>query len=220
VYKNSWFDGYFYAYGSGNNEGSYANVAARYGAVCDTDTNPSHNFVEAWAMVAGRDTQGYVQTGYTRGYNQCTVLFGQVRQNDTFTPQSKYGTSCIATDGTTYGFGERYGPTCGCEYAKINGNVWMTTSWNPYSYWATPFAPEFFGEATYRESDMPGNAANPTSFTGLQGQDASTDNFYNIGCNVLTKQNDWLANRGDGESWYDRITSCPSFNIYTDVAGH
>jgi hypothetical protein len=97
--------------------------------------------------------------------------------------------------------------------------VWTTTSWNPFSYWSYPFDPEFFGEATYRESDMPGNSASPTNFSSLQGQNGNNNNFYSYGC-ILTKKNDEIGfTRGDGEAWYDTITSCPSFKIYTDTAG-
>jgi hypothetical protein len=36
----------------------------------------------------------------------------------------------------------------------------------------------------------------------------------------MTKKNDEIGfNRSDGEAWYDRLTSCPSFKIYTDEAG-
>lgn len=216
--RNFWFDGYQRAYNQGTNEGAFANISARDGAFCAT-VGSDTNYGSVWAMIAGADTQGYVQSGLFHRYGGCVLVFGQVRQNDSYSPRSKFGTSCISTDGTVRGFGEQYGPGCGCEYAKIDGNVWMTTSWDPYAYWAAPFAPIFMGEQQFRESDMPGDAASPTDFTKLQGQHMSDDAFYDFGCNLLQKRNDWLANRSDGQSWYDRITVCPSFTIYTDVAG-
>ncbi len=76
----------------------------------------------------------------------------------------------------------------------------------------------YFGEATYLESDMPGNSASPTNFSSLEGQNGSNNNFYNYGC-ILSKLNNGSARRADGEAWYDTPTSCPSFNIYTDTAG-
>lgn len=218
TFKNSYFDGYTGNYNEGTAEGSYATMQTQYGAVCDTDTDPSHNFTTAWTMIASPTVGGYVQSGFFRGYDQCMVYFAETRQTGSADPQAKFGTSCIATNGSTHGYAEQYGSGCGCEYAKIDGTVWMTTSWDPYTYWAYPFIPEFSGEATYLESDMPGNAANPTNFAHLQEQDSSSNDFSNLGCG-LAKINDGSATRSDGEAWFNVITSCPAFQIYTDTAG-
>ena len=219
TFKNSWFDGYSGYLQQGTAEGSYATIQTRYGAVCDTDTNSEHNFTTAWAMIASdNNLGGYVQSGFLRGYNQCMVYFAETRRTSSYPFDSKFGTSCIATDGSTHGYAEPYGSGCGCEYAKIDGTVWMTTSWNPFQYWAYPFVPQFFGEATYLESDMPGNSASPTNFAHLQQQNSSDNQFSNLGCN-LAKSNDGSATRTDGEAWYNQTTSCPAFRIYTDTAG-
>jgi hypothetical protein len=221
TFKNSYFDGYWNnGQGQGSTEGDYGVLQTRYGAVCDTNQNPGTNFTTAWVMIApGQPNGGYVQSGFFRGYNQCTVFFAETRISNSYGVSGKFGTSCIPTDGSSHGYAEQYGAGCGCEYAKIDGTVWMTTSWNPFVYWSYPFDPLFFGEATYLESDMPGNSATPTNFSSLQGQNGNNNNFYNYGC-IFTPLNNGTATRADGEAWYDTLTSCPSFKIYTDTAGH
>jgi hypothetical protein len=146
TFRNSYFDGYYYGSGQGATEGDYAVLQTRYGAVCDTNTNPATTFTTAWAMIApGTYNGGYVQSGFFCGYNQCTVFFAETRINNSNGVSGKFGTSCIATDGTSHGYAEQYGSGCGCEYAKIDGTVWMTTAWNPFTYWSYPFDPEYFG---------------------------------------------------------------------------
>lgn len=221
TYKNSWFAGYGGTVGQGATEGAYAALTTRAGAACGSDHNGRHNAVSSWALIgSGSNNGGYVQSGFQAGYGMCFTYFAQTHKNNSSGAQTKYS-GCIATDGSTHGYAEQYGSGCGCEYAKIDGRVFMTTSFNPYSYWGYPFTPQFFGEANYRESDMPGNAGAPTDFGSLEGQNGSNNNFYSLACNgYLTKGNDGAATRSDGKAWYDRTTTCPAFKIYTDVAGH
>jgi hypothetical protein len=111
--------------------------------------------------------------------------------------------------------------SCNCVHSNIDGNVEIATTFNPFSAWMWPFSPQFFGEARYKQNDMPGNSSNPTYFTNPQYQSTTNDNFYGYGCNTLAKHNDLAGyTRSDGESWYDQVTSnCPNFKIYTDAAG-
>lgn len=221
TYKNSWFAGYSGTVGQGASEGAYATITRRVGAACGSDHSQTHNAVSTWALIgSGSNNGGYVQSGTQAGYGQCLTYFAQTHRSNSYTPQTKYG-GCISADGSRHGYSQQYGAGCHCEYAKIDGTVWMTTSWDPYANWGYPFTPQFFGEANYRESDVPGSAAAPTDFASLQGQNGSDNNFHGLTCNgFLTHINDGAATRSDGNAWYDRTTSCPSFNIYTDVAGH
>jgi hypothetical protein len=215
--QSNYFDGYYDATGGHAHEGAYATIVTRYGAVCDTRTGQG-NFTSAWAMLAGPSASDYIQSGFDRWYGSCTYYFAEASAPSQSYFDQKYGSSCLSYGATT-GYAEQYGSGNHVEYAKIGGTVWITTPFNPYSVWSS-FYPEFFGETVWKESDMPGNSASPTSFNSVQYQSSSTHNFVGFGCS-LTKSNDLTGvTRSDGESWYDRTTSCPSFNIYTDTAGH
>lgn len=220
THKFSWFDGYYGNFGQGATEGAYGTLTTRVGVACGSDHNPTNNAVSTWVLVASNGSPGgYVQSGTQAGYGQCLTYFAQTRKTNQDNPQTKYG-GCISADGSTHSYNEQYGSGCGCEYAKIDGTIWMTTSWDPYASWTYPFDPQFFGEANYRESDMPGNAQSPTDFGSLQGQNGDNNNYYSFDCDgYLLKKNDWLSGRSDGKSWYDQYTSCPEFKIYTDTAG-
>ncbi len=221
--RNSYFDGYLAPFGAGSAEGSYGELATRAAGECRTNTNPGSNFSTAWVMIAngnqGSSGGGYVQSGFYHPYNQCTTYFAQMRPNNASNFQSKFS-GCIATDGTVHDYGERYGSDCHCEYAKVNDAVFMTSTFNPYSDWSYPFDPQFFGEAIYLESDMPGSASTPTTFNNLQYEDGPSNAFSLYGAGALSKSNDGAATRSDGEAWYDRTTASPNFEIYTDTAGH
>jgi hypothetical protein len=217
-----YYDGYVGTQGQGATEGSWGSIQTRLGTECSTNTNPDINRTSAWVMVKSGDSQqGYVQSGFNHGYGNCTTFFAAVRKNDNSSESDKFGGSCISTDGSTHSYTEQYGSGCGCEYAKIDGTVWMTTGFNPFSYWTYPFRPEFMGEAYYLQSDMPGDISNPTNYSALEGQNGSNNNFYNFSCNgFLNKVNEGAATRTqDGKAWYDRLTSCPSFQIFTALAG-
>lgn len=222
--SGNYFDGYQQPYLTGTAEGAAANIVNRYGAVCDTDTSMS-NFVAAWAMIANGDKVGWVQSGYMRWYNHSSVFFSQVCQH--FTGQYCAGqfTTVFGTESLTYGntnfYDEIWNTSCSCEHSKIDGNVEIATTFNPFNAWTWPFAPEFYGEAVYKQNDMPGNSSSPTYFEDPQHQNTTSDDWVSYGCNTLSKYNDLAGyTRTDGESWYDVIASnCPNFKIYTDSAG-
>jgi hypothetical protein len=122
----------------------------------------------------------------------------------------RHQTRGIPADGSVHGYAEQYGSGCGCEYAKIDGTVWITTSWNPRSYWQYPFQPQLNGEANYTASDIPGTSGAPTQWADMQGQNGSDHQFYNWACNGFLVRSAPSSNR-----WSFAYTSCPSFEIYT-----
>jgi hypothetical protein len=105
------------------------------------------------------------------------------------------------------------------EDAYVGSTKFLSTTWNPFSIWAY-IQPDFYGNALYLESDIPGNATTPTVYTDLEGQVSSSNDFSDYGCDVLSHENDGGAKRSDGESWWDHGTgTCPEFENYTDTAG-
>jgi hypothetical protein len=210
TYKNSWFDGLQGNYGQGATEGVYATLSTRVGVACGSDHSPTHNAVSSWAMVhSDHGSGGWVQSGLQAGWGECLEHFAQVLRTTSDVPQTKYG-GCISADGSVHGYAEQYGSGCGCEYAKIDGTVWIGTSWNPFAYWNYPFVPEFSGEANYRESDMPGRASAREAFASLQGQNGNNNNFYSFACNGF------LNGSPDSSRWSLAYSSCPEFDIWTN----
>lgn len=213
--KGHYFVGKVDATGS-NWLGAAATIGARYGAVCDTDTS-SLNTVSAWAMIAPSNRDGWAQSGYIRWYNHCNVVFAQ-DSPDGKTWTTWIGTTCQGDTGETNTFTEKHiGGSCTCVEEMEGSRVLQTTGFDPDIWWATPWRPNYAGEANYKASDMPGNSAAPTVFSNLQfqGQDGT---FYNYKCQVLTLINDGSAERADGEQWFLGAPSCPGFQIYTDTS--
>lgn len=222
--SSNYHDGYtqpFNGSGSREYEGAYAVVRTEYGAVCDT-VHTTNNFTNSYVMIASNDVSGWSQVGFLRWYNSTTVWFAQYhdRAEGVGNYPTKFGTTTL-TDGSTYGYSEHWDPTTGKEKNLISGTDFYNTSFNPFSQWTLPFDAQYDGEAVYKQSDVPGNASSPTTFTSIQGQQQSNDNYVSVPCNYLDKGNDGAATRADGEAWYDRLAgSCPGFEIYTDTAGH
>jgi hypothetical protein len=214
---DNYHDGYFQAYNTQSFEGARADLTTQYGAVCDTHTTMG-NFTNAYAMIASDlGVNGYGQAGYIRWYNHCTVYFAQQFDGGTDL-QTNYGSSCL-TDGNTHSYINRWNPDCHCLKSNVDSTTFLTSTWNPYDVWVFPFSPQFQGEARYLESDMPGNAANLTLYSSIQGQSSSDDSWQSYPCASLTKANDGSATRSDGEKWWDsQKTPCPNFVIYTDTS--
>ena len=220
--NSHYFDGKNEPAGQGNYVGSAATISTRYGAVCDTKYTQS-NYVTVWAMIASNNGNGWAQSGYIRWYNHCAVLVAQIEQTYGVTnPQTFYGTTCMSTDGSTNTFKEYYqnaSHSCFCVEAMVGTRVLLTSTFDPRSYWSTPWSPDFDGEAAYLASDMPGNSGAPTSFTDLQYEEPG-GSFIDYGCGVLVKRNDGSAERADGKAWYNVTKTCPGFDLYTDTAGN
>jgi hypothetical protein len=175
------------------------------------------NFVATWAMIASGDGTGWAQSGYVRWYNHCTVTFTQDAVINAV-KSTTYGTTCQQDEGQLNTFTEKYDGGCECIYEMENSRILHYTGFDPKGYWTSPWDPEFFGEAAYLESDIPGNSVDPSTFSALkyQGADGS---FYSYECQVLTAKDQGTAMRSDGQQWYIKTSTCPGFNIYTDTAG-
>lgn len=216
----NYHDGKYQAYGTHNYLGASAGIVLQYGAVCDTNQNSSNNsgvlnFTSAYVMIAsGAPNSGWAQAGFTRSYNNVTYFFAQTSPDGTAT-NSQFSTSGVSL-GTRATFVGKDGLDCTCAKAMVNGNAYITTTWNPQNRWISPFSPQYEGEASYLESDMPGNASQQTNYSGLQYED-NTGTFNDYPCSTLSSENAGSATRADNLHWYNQAGStCPNFNIYTD----
>jgi hypothetical protein len=147
TYKVSWFDGFDAPSGTGTAEGAFAQITSRSNSQCQSDMT-GDNFTTVWAMIATGATSGslaggYVQSGFFHRFGDCTQHFAETRRNNSYTPYNRFS-GCVGVN-VQESYGERYGPSCQCEYAKINGKVFVKTDWNPYYYFKYPFNPQLFG---------------------------------------------------------------------------
>jgi hypothetical protein len=195
-------------------EGAYAYIKTEYGAVCDTDTSNA-NFTAASVSIAGSDGSGFAESGFVRWYGSSITYFAQQWDggNDL---QTRYANQ--PGIGSVHGYYEKWQTTTGDIKSIVDATTFLTSSWDPFSDWDLPFEPQFLGSAYYLESDIAGDSSAPTAYTNLHGQDYITNAWDSYPCSVLTKVNNGSAERSDGEEWYDSISTCPSFNVYTDNA--
>jgi hypothetical protein len=208
------FDGK-YDLTTANRLGAAATISERFGAVCDTDTS-NGNTLSTWAMIAPANGRGWAQSGYLRWYNHCNVVFAQDSADGVFVADMFTGMTCQQDGGQLNTFTEQYDGSCSCIHQDEGGRILESTSFDPTQNWSTPWSPEFFGEAVYKASDMPGNSTGAEQFTALKYQDSS--GFHNYPCAVLSIRNDGSAKRSDGEAWFNKTPTCPNLNIYTDTS--
>jgi hypothetical protein len=213
--NSNYFDGFLQQYGTGSYEGAYALLVNQFGAVCDTDKsapNPGSNdigsnFTTAWTMIASGNRAGWVQSGFIRGYNSPQYVFSQVYGGGTDL-YNRFPANPSLSNGEENGYGQRYVPSCGCEYSKFNNTVITQSNFNPYANWAFPFSPQYSGEATYTQNDIPGVPSAQTAFSSMQVQRSSDDVFQSVPCGLL-------ASKIDSSRWARHASSCTAFNIWT-----
>jgi len=203
--------------------GSDAVLKVRDPALCGS-TGTSQNFTSGWTMLASRDGLGYVQTGFVKSAAAPLQHVGQF-YDDPAVPVTKYGFDYgqgPLANGQFNRYWNNFNPSTGRQNLNIDGTQWMTTNFNPNGSWLPqPFQPQFFGEVTYKESDMPGTSTSPTTFTSMQGQTAPNYAIVPFGCDSFTgtfsSANPSLGgyNNNNPVRWGQSRPSCTSFNIWT-----
>jgi hypothetical protein len=175
------FDGYTNASNDPNSyEGTSATIVVRRGAVCDTDTS-SGNISIAWTMIASNGgTGGWAQSGYYRWYGSSIYHFAQFRQTTSSKLYTKIGTTAL-TAGSAYRYWQQtlYNSTAGQWQIRdnVNSTILLQTNFNTFTAWTTPLSVQFEGETKYAASDVPGSSSAPASFTGMQVQRYSDDQW-------------------------------------------
>lgn len=194
-------------------EGAGANITDRSGYVlCTTDSNPGVNFVTSWVMIFGNN--GLAQSGamYRWGYGSCVHRWAEQVSPSGVQVDKDLG-GCSAP-GETHHYWEQsyYTGSAWVMRSNIDSTNIMQSAFSPYS-WGGSLQPEFSSEAYHYESQIPGSAASPEDWNGMQVQNLSNDNWYgtcgnaNMG-NYNGNANDW----GQGAPHCDHITAWQSYN--------
>lgn len=192
-------------------EGASADIVVHFASVCTTD-NSNYNFTTAWTMIS--DVVGvssYAQSGFMRFWGDATMRhFVEYRRNanTAFVRTVCFTQACLLQDPSVYQYWIAYQPACGpCIQMFYNGTILNSTPFNPYTSWTQPFRPQFFGETTYLESDVPGSYAAPSEFRNLLVQRTSDDGWGAAWC--------YLTPRKDTSRWGLNADSCTHFWIWT-----
>jgi hypothetical protein len=215
------FDG-FAAYPSAGTyyyEGVSAFISVRAAPLCGYGQGappPPDVRSMAWTMISnGNNGDGWVQSGYRVTYTAQHHFMQAFRGQDPSysTLQTRLSPSQIlvpdpAVD-TGHQYVQEYVPSCLCSRSWVDSAVAYTAPWNIKTWWAEPFSPQFEGEVTYLNSDMPGTPANPTWFAQAQGQGYG-HGWVPLAC-ILTSSNQNPAR------WANFQDSCTTFRIWTAV---
>lgn len=207
-------------------EGASAQITARPGLVCESNSNGVVNDSSAWSMIAGGflGVPGYSQSGYLRRYGGSIyhfVEFNRTGSSTCYSGCSNWGfyfhlftEDGALSSGSKTTYQQNWNTGCACIQNRIGGVVRASTNFNPFSYWARPFSPQWFGEVKYRESDIPGTSPARADFANLRVQRFSDDQFTAT-LPLLLQGND-NGPPPAGRWWVTGVGS-NTFQIYCDV---
>lgn len=204
--KSNYFDG-MRAFPTTWYAGVHASMRVAWASVCNTDYDPIENFTGAHSMVAGKTGPGaWAQSGYDRGYGVDYRHYAQQSRDGNTPLVTQWG--AFIYPGEVHGYWQQFVASCSCIRSNVDLNTFITSSWNPFTYWEEPFFIQFQGEAAYTASDMPGSASYKAEFNGLQVQTLD-GNFSDVPAGLLSGR---TANPG---VWTYGSTSSTSFDIWT-----
>jgi hypothetical protein len=169
--------------------GVAANIVYYQGTVCTGVS--AGNFSASWSMIASPNGGGgWAQSGQIYAPNQpCMQHFAQDNQTSSTTPDTHiYGSrpgdggNHCAANGQVHQAWTTLAPS-----GVFNMNIDTTNLLNSYfapltaSGWAgLRWQMQLNGEVTYKQSDIPGDAALPTDWSDVQGEYNTTGSFENI----------------------------------------
>jgi hypothetical protein len=219
--RTSYFDGYVWDNRwAPRFEGADATLTLRTGGLCGTDQNQISNFTNAWSMIAGDPSGsacGWAQSGFERGYvvggGNNIRHFGQISNDTCSILDTRYSSSYI-TPGTTHDYYSGYVPQCACAISYVDGVPYRTSSFDPYGTWTYPFQPQFNGETSYLQNDMPGSSTSHTQFRSLMAENASTDIYVQMPCGMIYG-NSQIDYGYSPVTWQQSSSNCQSFDIWT-----
>jgi hypothetical protein len=221
--RSNYFDGYYHdpSAHADRLEGASAFIVNRFGSVCDTDhsaPNPGGrtigtNFSTAWTMIAAYDGLGWAQTGFIRGYLSPQYEWAEFYNPDTGVVYNRFPSNPSLPDGATHADRELWNGSCACIQMTIDGALVTQTNFNPFAVWyagpnGNQFSPQFSGETTYKESDIPGVSSSKTRIYALGAQRYDDDVLASMPC-TLSYINSNTAR------WTHSAASCTDFSIWT-----
>jgi hypothetical protein len=221
--RSNYFDGYYFNTTTHTDtfEGASSYIVNRYGAVCNTDKSaPSPggqtigtNFTTAWSMIAAYDGNAWAQAGFIRGYNSPQYEWAEFTNAGLTNVYNRFPASPSLPDGVKHAYRELWTASCACIIMSIDGVELTQTNYDPYGNWnggpnGDQFSPQFFGEVTYTQNDIPGVPTSKTAFSALGAQQFSNDSLGSMPCELNSENQ-------NSARWAISASSCTAFNIWT-----
>lgn len=151
-------------------EGVSASLTYRNSGLCTTDKT-SDNDSTAWTMLSSSDGDGYAQSGVLHNWPTGPCIRHWAAQNEYgIAGQESDVIGVCASAGEVHQAWQLWDPSIGRIVSLIDATRFITSSWNPFTVWTTPFLAQVVGETHYGNSDVPGLSASPSDFTTIQVQ--------------------------------------------------
>lgn len=211
--RGNYFDGFIH-----NNaypdrfEGASTFLVTRVGGLCGTDRGQISNFTNAWSMIAGSQSHGvceWAQSGFERGYisGGGTNIRHFAQASSCSTGLQTWYSGYVAA-GVKHAYRSLWSNACSCINISVDDSTKVSTNFNPFAIWGYPFQPQFLGETSYLQNDMPGTPTLHTPFTALGAQRVSDDVLALMPC-TMSGIND------NTSSWAKDPSGCTVFDIWT-----
>jgi hypothetical protein len=207
--NGNYFDGWYEdpAKHSGPYVGASALITPQSLALCTGST--TNNIVAGWEMIADgvNGDYNYAQAGfiyiahyyYPRWFSQMAHGAYLKSWYDPYDESAQLNSP--RTFKTVYNY------SCDCLKSEVGTDTVQISAFDPYTYWHYPWGPEFYGEAGYTASNMPGSSGYPTEFDQLRIQPEYAGSLYPMPCE-LAEYNDNPTHWGHG------APSCTDVHIY------
>lgn len=208
-------DGYYYdpsVHPGYSWSGASAFAMVRNGATCSGVTS-AQNFSNAYTMISSNPNASYYNTGWAQaGFIHTTGQglrwFSQDNNNATGVTETRFSMFDISGEiGIRHAFHVFYLLECSCIEMYIDTTLWKSSSFSPYSYWQSPFSPQYSGEGGYANDNVPGAAASPVSMTSMGVYNEGGRNTL-IPC-VLSVGDDYPTR------WSHHANSCTAVDLWT-----
>lgn len=213
VPTQSRFDGLGYS-GSVAYEGASATIVTRIHYQCSGDATAT-NRTSAWAMIADNSPdQNLAQAGLIRlGQWSETHQFWETNYVDGSGNHQTFNYNPTgSTPGDMHDYEIHYVVACSCFHLDIDGTQKLATTWSPYQKWGSqPWAPQWFGETKYADSEIPGTSSVKENFTLLKVQRMANHGIDDVTCSFTMATINSLSSVWGHSTW---SSSCPNYSIW------
>jgi hypothetical protein len=213
--------------------GAEAQIETRTPDVCTTGP---YAFSGGWAMLAADDGNGWAQVGWERHYYTCGTCIRYLwewtaDQHSQPIHTGMYSVSGEPSSGSFHTYTVSRFTSDGVIHLKVDGNNVQcndegfcgVTGFDPQLWWTTGCSSticingEWFGEASFVDSDLPGSSGSKMDVSVVSEKDGQSPG-------------NWFQKAVDGSSWsgfqdcywakQDIYTDSSGFHVWTDPIGH
>lgn len=149
--------------------------------LCTSDLNNGTNFSTVWTMSVGQNG-GYAQSGemYRIRYGNC-VAFWAEQASDPNNWTDYYLPNNCSVPGNPHQFWQQVYSSGGLHMrSNVDQTVIHQSTFDPLATWGRPLNIQISGEATYRESDVPGRPGSPEDFSNTQWQSTANGGWNGV----------------------------------------